>query len=256
MRLRLNRRQLEAIEKRAAEVRAQLRIADEPVADIVTALETYGLTVFVQPLGSSGPDGAYVPRQRIRAVLLNGDSYLPRLRFTAAHELAHDVFKDGLRVDQNVREEGDQPERRANAFAAHFLMPRTGIATRLAAKGPLTPDVVAGLASDFGVSYRALLFHLQNLRVLSPQRRVQLQSEKSSLVAHRFAQPSLPLRRLPPDYVQRSLRAYSDYRLSFDRLAELLQIEPPELASSLATGDFPLHPEDLQSQESNPTVSQ
>ena len=252
----MNKRLLEAIEKRATEVRAHLRIGDEPVADVVTALESYGLTVFVQPLGNSGPDGAYVPRQRMRVVLLNGDTYLPRLRFTAAHELAHDVFKDGLRVDQNVRDESDQPERRAGVFAAHFLMPRRGILSRIAGSAELSPGLVSEVASEFGVSYQAILFHLQNLGLLSRQLRIQFESEKTSLVAHRFTQPSLPLRRLPPDYVQRSLRAYTEYRLSFERLAELLQVGATELASQLRDHEFPLHPEDDYSHESKPTVSQ
>ncbi len=54
---------------------------------------------------------------------LNTSKYLPRFRFTAAHEAAHHVFGHQVAVDQDVGQTGGDPqERAANSFAAAFLV--------------------------------------------------------------------------------------------------------------------------------------
>src|ERR1700674_1675680 len=75
----------------AARERAGLSPID-PIPEIVGVLEQLGLLVLVRPLGPAGPQGIYVRRSRFAAVLLNGSDYLPRFRFSGAHELGHHVL--------------------------------------------------------------------------------------------------------------------------------------------------------------------
>jgi Zn-dependent peptidase ImmA (M78 family) len=242
------------VEGRAADLRAELRLGDEPVPDILNILEQIGLAVFVQPLGQDGPDGAYLPRERIKVVLLNGDRYLARLRFTAAHELGHHIFADGARLDERLFPPSsavDLAEQRANGFAAAFLMPESGIAARLGLlQGQITPDQVLRLATEFEVSYEALVNRLQNLRRISSADRARLLAERAAVLTSEFRERRLPTyERLPGDYVRRALQAYEDAKISFDRLADLLRAESHderlELARMLHEQEF-LDPEDAR----------
>lgn len=223
-----------AIAAKVQAVREHLRLGDEPVPDIIKALEQYGLTVFVQGLGGHGPDGAFVPRRHIKFVLLNCDKTAARVRFTGAHELGHAAFNDGATVDRDLDpvQQADRPEVRANRFAASFLVPERGLAAALGTNRE-KPDAkkVLELAREFGVSYRMMLFRLQNLRILTPGEREQLLGEQVPFVAHRFSSRISP--RFPPEYIERSLRAYAETRITFERLAELLDKSPTELEKDL-----------------------
>src|ERR1700674_4297333 len=147
----------------AARERAGLSPID-PIPEIVGVLEQLGLLVLVRPLGPAGPQGIYVRRSRFAAVLLNGSDYLPRFRFSGAHELGHhernhyDVHVD---IDFNGR---DRKELEANAFAASFLAPRRALYERIGRlpKSRLYPDQVLQLAADFVVSYDFMVYRLHN----------------------------------------------------------------------------------------------
>ncbi|HEY5435889.1 MAG TPA: ImmA/IrrE family metallo-endopeptidase, partial [Candidatus Limnocylindrales bacterium] len=80
------------VDRRSVQVRERLHLGLAPIADVTAVLAEAGIVVFVRPLGEHGPMGAYVRRPDFAAVLLNSDVYLPRLRFTAAHELGHHEY--------------------------------------------------------------------------------------------------------------------------------------------------------------------
>lgn len=96
--------------------------------------------------------------------LLRGDG---RARFTAAHELGHAILHvDEVEVDMVAGEPLDvgktrfipwdrNPERQANIFAAHFLMP-TCMVRVVASRRCATSDTVAGVfcISESAASYR------------------------------------------------------------------------------------------------------
>jgi Zn-dependent peptidase ImmA (M78 family) len=213
---------------RARQVRAELGLGEGPVPEIISTLERLDLSVYVHALGDDGPDGAYLPRPRIKVVLLNGDKYLARLRFTAAHELGHHSFGDGAQLDQDVTRVGSAVEQRANAFAASFLMPEGGILARTA--GDIRPEDVVRLALEFGVSYESLAHRLQKLRRIGGHQKTALLRDRAAVLTPEFRQRRLVVReQLPSDFLARALNAYDDTKVSFGRLIELLRLEPDQV---------------------------
>lgn len=236
----------DAVERRAQQVRADLQLGPlEPVPEIVGVLEQAGLLVLVRPLGAEGPQGIYVRRPRFAAVLLNGSDYLPRFRFTGAHELGHHVLEHyEAHIDQDLAGAGSQ-EREANAFAASFLMPRRALHERVDGPSSLGPLDVLALANELVVSYDSLVNRLHNVGLLRGARhRDELKAARTVVLTDQLRERRPAQRwRDPADYVRRALEAYERYDVSLDRLAELVGRDRDALASILARQDF-LHPED------------
>ncbi len=230
----------------AARERAGLNPID-PVPEIVGVLEQLGLLVLVRPLGPGGPQGIYVRRPRFAAVLLNGSDYLPRFRFSGAHELGHhgrkhyDVHVD---LDFNGR---DRKEQEANAFAASFLAPRRALFERVGRlpKARLSPEQVLQLAADFIVSYEFMVYRLHNVGLLQGyQHRDELKAAKATVLTDELREMRPAERwRMPADFIGRALNAYGSYDISLGRLAELLEREVAAVSTALASHDY-LHPED------------
>jgi Zn-dependent peptidase ImmA (M78 family) len=225
------------VSRRAGEIRAGLRLGDEPVPEIVNVLEQLGLAVYVRNLGPEGPQGAYLPRPKLKVVLLNSDQNLGRLRFTAAHEIGHFAFDDGAKIDENgFVTSGVHVERRANRFAACFLLPDVGILARTPPRTKLDPSRVVSLASEFGVSYEMMGNRLQQLRLIGAAELTRLMANRSAVLTPEFRDRRLPRTELlPDDYMRRAFEAYFQWRISFTRLAELLRVEDERGAADLVT---------------------
>jgi Zn-dependent peptidase ImmA (M78 family) len=233
------------VEHKSLEVRELLGLGIAPVGDITATLADAGLIVLVRPLGIGGPEGLYVRRANYGAVLLNGDAYLPRLRFTAAHELGHHEYGAQAAVDVYIGASTDPEEKRANAFAAAFLMPRDAVVQRILGPTPEAETVVE-VANEFGVSYQTLVFRLHNLGLLpgGAARRDQLLAERSAVMTNDLRQRRLDRGTiLPPDYVKRAIDAYSRQDISLDRLAELLFAGDQEVGRALEDAGL-LQPDD------------
>jgi Zn-dependent peptidase ImmA (M78 family) len=235
------------VDRRALQVRERLHLGLAPIADVTAVLADAGIVVFVRPLGDRGPMGAYVRRPEFAAVLLNSDTYLPRLRFTAAHELGHHEYGSAGVLDQTVGVFSTDPEeQRANVFAAAFLMPRDALSRHVAADQDVSPDAVLELSSELGVSYESLVFRLHNVGLLSggAAKRDALQAARPMVLTEQLRRRKIERRTvLPPDYVVRALRAYDLYEISLDRLAELLYTDEAQLRADLSDSQL-LHPED------------
>lgn len=236
-------------EARAFATRAQLGIGSEPVPDIITVLEGAGLIVFVQPWGSDGPAGAYLPRGDRKYIFLNAGEFLPRFRFTGAHELGHHMFHDGPQLDvgEDLSSPTEVEERRANSFAASFLMPRDGISVALGAgRRRIASEDVRHLATHFGVSYLMATYRLHNTGLINAARRDELVGERTAVLTPEFRQRVQTMRHLPSKYVENAFEAYLDSRITFDRLAHLLRVDAGErltLAHELRQRDQ-LHEDD------------
>jgi Zn-dependent peptidase ImmA (M78 family) len=93
----------------------------------------------------------------------------PGLRFTLAHELCHLLFDEEEGVPLAVASGPWAPaaiEKRANAFAAMFLMPADACRALLneyGMHGGLNKYTISGIAAAFGTGKVATLRHLQNL---------------------------------------------------------------------------------------------
>jgi Zn-dependent peptidase ImmA (M78 family) len=95
-------------------------------------------------------------------------------RFTLAHELCHLIVDrdEGRDVALASTEDWAPPdvERRANAFAAMFLMPRAAV-QRVVAQANEPPETLAGaafVAQRLQVPVQTAVHHLKNLDYLDP----------------------------------------------------------------------------------------
>ncbi len=227
----------DAIARRADELRLQLGLGNGPVVDIAATLRSAGVKLVQRRLGLGGPDGMYVRRGGIGFVLLNSDMYLPRQRFTAAHELGHHVLGHQAAVDENVLDvKGRAQEEEANTFAASFLVPRGALHERLRKAGAITPDWVFDVAVEYGVSYNTLVYRLHNCRLLprGAEQRDELKAASRSVVAEALDMPQSPKETVfPPEFVRDAIAAHVAGEITFERLAELLEIPEARLQRRL-----------------------
>ena len=185
----------------AEDERRRLGLGARPITDIVSLIAEQGIW-------ASGADlpkkmsGLFVHNASIGLVVLVNSSHVrARRRFSYAHEYAHALLdRDRPVTVTSTDNAAELIEKRANAFAAAFLMPREGIAEVLAAldKGQpsrmeetvfeatgghfdaqvrsapgsqrITYQDAATLAHRFGVSYQAAVYRLMSLgHVTKPQ---------------------------------------------------------------------------------------
>lgn len=196
---------MEAVEQGtivAEQERRRLSLGHNPIPDISDLINSQNIWAS----GAELPDdmsGLFLNHSSIGLfILVNFGHRRARKRFSYAHEYAHALLD---RQDSaTVSREGNRrklPEVRANAFAAAFLLPRSGVwaflnsrfkagpslieqtvydpaaeqnaaevrASRRAAPRSqvLTYEDVAALAHCFGVSYQAALFRLKSLSIIN-----------------------------------------------------------------------------------------
>ncbi len=180
-------------EELANEERRRLDLGVGPVADLGALFEEQGIRTGLIPLPDS-VSGLTLLDESIGAfVVVNSSHPSLRQRFSLAHEYGHVVVdRDRKGRISRSADKDTLIEVRANSFAANFLMPSDGIRAfvRGMGKGRLSSafvydeeegvevrnqpgsqaiqlhDVVR-LADYFGVSRKAALYRLRNLRLIT-----------------------------------------------------------------------------------------
>jgi Zn-dependent peptidase ImmA (M78 family)/transcriptional regulator with XRE-family HTH domain len=179
----------------AQEERRRLRLGIAPIVNAAETISEQGVWTAATDL-PDGLSGLFVNHPSIGLAILVNASHRPvRRRFSYAHEYAHALFDRGETVTTTSSQNSTQlAEKRANAFAAAFLMPTEGVADHLRQldKGSpsrhaqtlfdvandsmmeaevrtrpgsqaITYQDVASLARRFGVSYEAAAWRLKSL---------------------------------------------------------------------------------------------
>ena len=164
-------------------------------------------------------------------VLVGSSKPSSRQRFTLAHELAHYLVDDldPLYVDERGVRTRSAVEMRANAFAAHLLMPEPGV--RAAIEG-IAEDAerAVRVALTFGVSVSAAAYQLGNLGLVPATVRDRLVQAGSRPLLMRYALPSdwqedesgRGRVRPPSRLYRRATLAYRRGRIGLGPVAELL----------------------------------
>jgi Zn-dependent peptidase ImmA (M78 family)/transcriptional regulator with XRE-family HTH domain len=187
-----------------------------PVENLSALVHSQGVRTFAADL----PDnvtGLAVHHRSIRpAVLVNRRQGVSARRFSLAHEYAHTLFDRKVGVTKRENS-GELTEKRANAFAAAFLMPRVGLEETLAAlsKGfpsrrthvvfevatgeaaraevrstpgsqVVTYQDIATVARKFGAPYGAVVFRLLGLGMITEADTKALLDDKRRAAAQRF----------------------------------------------------------------------
>ncbi len=216
----------------AEALRKRLDLGLAPIPRLPDLIEErMGIDVALQPL-NGGVDGLSLQAERVSLLLVNSEPTWGRQRFTLCHELAHFLWSDGdeFVVDEGLFDSKRPEEMRANAFAAHFLMPLEGLRRRLD-----DADIDAGRAMDlvfhFGVSLEAFLWHAYNAKLLNSAGRHAMNAAGPRVLALQCGrsaewQELEQLRgttRPPTRIVRRALRAYQAGLIGIGPVAELEQ---------------------------------
>ncbi|MGE5604551.1 MAG: ImmA/IrrE family metallo-endopeptidase [Bacteroidota bacterium] len=148
----------------------------EPVDVFKILRDCLDVHIVYKPLESK-VSGFFLRNGKLQIVLINTAKSWGHQRFTAAHELFHLRYDEGLshrvcttgRFDKNIQE----IEREADYFASNFLLPADGVADRIykyhkGKKERLTMGDLIDLEQYFNVSHQALLTRLQILKYITP----------------------------------------------------------------------------------------
>jgi Zn-dependent peptidase ImmA (M78 family)/transcriptional regulator with XRE-family HTH domain len=175
----------------AGEVRRALGLGDGPIARFPELLEErFQLDVDFSPLPEA-VDGLCVSVGARALILVGSGKPSSRQRFTLAHELAHYLVDDldPLYVDERGVRARSVAEMRANAFAAHLLMPEPGV--RAAIEGTADDaERAVRVALTFGTSVSAAAYQLGNLGLLPEAVRDRLVDAGAKPLLMRYALPS------------------------------------------------------------------
>jgi Zn-dependent peptidase ImmA (M78 family)/transcriptional regulator with XRE-family HTH domain len=179
----------------AEEERRRLRLGTAPIINVAETINEQGVWTAATGL-PDGLSGLFVNHPSIGLAILVNVAHQPvRRRFSYAHEYAHALFDRSETITTTRSQNSTQlAEKRANAFAAAFLMPSEGVADHLRQLDKGSPsrrsqtlfdvanDTVmetelrtrpgsqlityqdgASLARRFGVSYEAAVWRLKSL---------------------------------------------------------------------------------------------
>lgn len=215
----------------AQEMREKWCLDDDPMPNNFESLieDLSGLAIALEPLGEQVA-GLYACVDDTAIALVDSSVPLGRQRFTVAHELCHFLLRDADRLIVDERLTGrSNAERRANAFAAHFLMPGKSV-RRYLRNRELDEEVAVELVYTFGVSLQAVLWHLHNLELLSRRRMQRIQGLGLKALSIRYGYGDVwqrldaerGIRRPPRHLRERATSAYDRGALGLEPLADLL----------------------------------
>jgi Zn-dependent peptidase ImmA (M78 family) len=210
-----------------------------PVPDLLDLAERHcGVPVVIAETLPGDLAGAYLPRNGVPVILLNGADSASRLRFTLAHELGHHVFHDDRSEDTHagIVTSGHWIEVRANAFAAELLVPAPAVVAWMAGRAA-SIDTAVELANAFGTSTvaSAIRLHTAGLATRTEVRalRAEIEADDGLLYKQLDYEDSISAARchLPRTPNANSVLAM---RLPAERVARQLGRQTTEVASALA----------------------
>ncbi|MFJ1972339.1 ImmA/IrrE family metallo-endopeptidase [Streptomyces sp. NPDC087903] len=160
-------------ERTAARLRAYLDINEtDPIRDLTGLIENLGFPVEYRSLPEE-VHGISIPEawgeQSAWVIIINSNDVWSRQRFTLAHELCHVLQNDvGQVIVDRATMQDLRPERIANSFARHFLLPEEALEEMLDARGEITSKIdAANLVADtvltYGVSRDATMIALSEV---------------------------------------------------------------------------------------------
>lgn len=226
-----------AAENLALSERNRLGLGDGPVDRLRESLEIeVGLRIFVLPLPGQIA-GLFVFVDPLGGcVAVNSKHPRERRRWTMAHEYAHFIaHRNRPEVTELPgRKRLSETERFADAFAANFLVPRSGLVRRFgelkqSKGGSVTPASLIQLAHTYGVSAQAMTLRLEDLALIP-------EGTWDKLKDHRFQPrtaaeklgmqaPTDHPERLPLHYRNLAVQLYSDAQISESQLARYLHTD-------------------------------
>lgn len=219
----------------ALALRQELGLGHGRVDPVAVLREHRGVEVIQLPAGDL--DGMYHRQDGVGVVLINSERPAIRQRFTAAHELGHDVI-DGANaeavavVDLDIFQAAGH-DKLMNYFAGAFLVDPHGV-RELRAAGLEGLDLVAQVVATFEVSVQAAAVELRKLGEIDQQ--ACDVATAAGLTTNKFMRdrgirfevPEPELTPVDPERRRRVLAAFRAGLLTVDGAAGFLHMSPEE----------------------------
>jgi len=165
----------------AAEMRKHLGVPPGPIDNLFAVMESAGCVVTMMEKPELAFDAAslWADDGRFVAIMINGARPADRMRFTAAHELAHAILHETATPTS---------EQEADEFASEFLMPAKQIIDELHS---LNFDRLSELKKRWKMSMAAIVRRAYDLDVISERNYKSLMIELSK-AGYRTNEPLTP----------------------------------------------------------------
>jgi Zn-dependent peptidase ImmA (M78 family)/DNA-binding XRE family transcriptional regulator len=220
----------------ATEERNRLGLGDGPVRPLREVLEIeVGLRVFLLPLPSRIAGLFVIAEPLGGCVAVNSRHPAERRRWTMAHEYAHYLAnRDRAEVTRLAYQRQPESEYFADAFAASFLMPRSGLSRRFhelkrTSADRVTPAMLVQLAHAYGMSLQALSDRLEDLGLIpaGTWERLRERNFQPRLAARMLGlgQPEQAGEALPLHYRLLAAQLYADGEITETQFARYLHTD-------------------------------
>jgi len=215
--------------------RKQLDLGQAPLRNLSQILEEKrGLKIFYLPVPPErGVYGMFTYDQKMGGcVLINSNPNFGNQLFSLAHEYAHFVFhKEKLGIISTEQERNSTDEKVANSFASNFLIPedilRDLFNMRIKKASDVKAEDVVYLADYFGVSFAAMVYRLNNLKLITHKIKDELinytwvTSVRESMG---IPEPERSRTKFPTLYLHLAIKAFQQGKLTTAKLADFLEI--------------------------------
>jgi Zn-dependent peptidase ImmA (M78 family)/DNA-binding XRE family transcriptional regulator len=207
-------------EAAAQALRAEWRLGERPIGNMVDLLEAHGVRVFSLPTDSKRVDAFSVWQGQIPFLFVNTAKSGERIRFDGAHELAH------LTLHQHGKPSGRVAEYEADRFASAFLMPKGSVLADLPRNPTLT--VLINKKRKWGVAASALAHRLHDVGLASDWNYRSLCIE---LAKQGWSKEPQPIAKEASQVLSKVLAALRNEGVRFSSIARDLALEVEELSS-------------------------
>lgn len=178
------------IEKEARELRRKFNVETYGIQDIFSFVEKMDIDLIRYPFGKDVLCGLAAIFEGKELIVSNSSEILAREIFTVAHELAHLLFdkealNEDFKVDFNLQGQAENiSERRADFFAACFLMPESFLRDYLKYEIKKAPSKIGGfdiirIQVEFNVSYAAAVERLKDTGLIGQDQAKRLYDERN-----------------------------------------------------------------------------
>lgn len=214
---------LEEIESIAEQIRNHWKLGLAPIHDLIDALESRGIRVFIVDTVEEHFDGLSTVINNQPIIVISSKWSGDRQRFNLTHELAHYILID--RLSHELDE-----EQACNRFAGAFLFPREAVFQTIGKKRrAIEWQEILLLKEQFQLSMGAICYRLKDLGV------IQEPYYKSLMI--RFRQKGWhrkePGQEIPPEkahtFTQMLFHALGEEYIGESKAAELLSCSLSEL---------------------------
>jgi len=189
-------------------------------------------------------------------ILINTNPTIGNQLFSLAHEYGHFIFhKNRLGIISFQKEKNTLDERLANYFASNFLMPEDAVndifSIRIKNCKNITGEDIIYLADYFGVSFQAMVFRLNNLKLLGDDKKKKLITETwvtSIRKSMGISEPEKSRFKFPSLYIHLCVKAYQQGRITTSKFANFLELplyRAMELGRKIKRSGQDEHPDSL-----------